>query len=299
MNDFKSAYQSAVQDSSVSGMEELHIDVSDCLDGVRHKRYIVRRARRTATAVFSFMCLIFIGGFGTVKAAEYIQNVIKVSEWGFESGDTVTMASADEVRSRAYLLGEEVCPMPVLEGRAKDEAAAEPAAEKATEADALEYTGAAESSEVLKTEETEEIPVYNYNSFEEFEKNETILFPQPSISIGTNITATDITVCGDWAMVRYDVDDKVLWLERTNYADTDGHTSSKVFPGGVENERAYTTTQGHTYTLVDSVKVGKDEPLQIHAAATVGSYEVFIDFLGFEEEEAERIMDSIDLSLYE
>lgn len=299
MNDFKSAYQSAVQDSSVSGMEERHIDVSDCLDGVRHKRYIVRRARRTATAVFSFMCLIFIGGFGTVKAAEYIQNVIKVNEWGFESGDTVTMASADEVKSRAYLLGEEVCPMPALEGRAKDEAAAEPAAEKATEADALEYTGAAESSEVLKTEETEEIPVYNYNSFEEFEKNETILFPQPSISIGTNITATDITVCGDWAMVRYDVDGKVLWLERTNYADTDGHTSSKVFPGGVENERAYTTTQGHTYTLVDSVKAGKDEPLQIHAAATVGSYEVFIDFLGFEEEEAERIMDSIDLSLYE
>lgn len=354
MNDFKSAYQAAIQDISVSGMKDLHIDVSDCMDRVRHQRYIVRRARRATAAAFSVMCVIFICGFGTVKAAEYIQNVIRVSAWGFESGDAATMASAD----RAYLLGEEVGPVSAAKetpaAPASKEAAA-PASESAAgeagtsaagdatagaSAAAVNESGlavAAESTEgimadealgtassvsrelkemavagaeprdaegtgadaAFETTEIEDIPVYTYNSFEEFEKNETILFPQPSISIGTNITSTDITVCGDWAMVRYDVDGKVLWLERTDYADTDGHTSSKVFPGGVENERTYTTPQGYTYTLVDSVKESRGEELQIHAAATVGSYEVFIDFMGFGEKEAEKIMDSIDLSLYE
>ena len=100
-------------------------------------------------------------------------------------------------------------------------------------------------------------------------------------------------------MVRYDLDGKVLWMERTDYADTQGHASSKVFPGGVCNERSYTTSQGYTYTLVDSVKGEGEEELQIHAAITVGSYEAFIDFLGYTETDAKRIMDSIDLSEYE
>ena len=100
-------------------------------------------------------------------------------------------------------------------------------------------------------------------------------------------------------MVRYDVGDKVLWIERTDYADTQGHAAAKVFPRGVCNERSYTTPAGYTYTLIDSVKEQKDEPLQIHAAITVGSYEAFIDFMGYTEEEAKKIMDSIDLSVYE
>ena len=42
-----------------------------------------------------------------------------------------------------------------------------------------------------------------------------------------------------------------------------------------------------------------EETLRIHGAATAGTYEIFIDFSGYTEEEARQVMDSIDLSLYE
>ena len=37
---------------------------------------------------------------GTVKAADYIENVIKVNQWGFESADAVTMARNDGLNSQ-------------------------------------------------------------------------------------------------------------------------------------------------------------------------------------------------------
>lgn len=56
--------------------------------------------------------------------------------------------------------------------------------------------------------------------------------------------------------------------------------------------------QGYTYTLVDSVKE-EGEQLQIHGAVTVGSYEAYIDFMGYTEEEAVQVIESINLSEYE
>jgi len=145
-------------------------------------------------------------------------------------------------------------------------------------------------------EEMEGMQVSNYSSLVEFEENEDIIFPQPLISVGAE--SVSFTVCGGWAMARYDTGGKVVWVERTDYAGTSGHASSKVFPEGVCNERQYTTKQGYTYTLVDSVKE-EGEQLQIHGAVTVGSYEAYIDFMGYTEEEAVQVIESINLSEYE
>lgn len=374
MNDFKSEYQSAVQDMDMLGMKEVHIDALSVMDESRHRKRVMKRMQRVTMTTFSTVCIIFLCGFGTVKAAEYIGNVIKVSEWGFESGDAATMARNEAGGGRSYIIEDEVCQTPkdtaAPSGSAQPALTAEiskarmvetsPAAEgedasklNSGEVEASGSNGArlqagdpdmgqsaaadssqkkqngeaetsgqgaadislasekqesgdsrAESGAIAETalaleDVIEQVPVKNYSSWEELEENEDILFPQPSISIGNQITSVDITVCGDWAMVRYDVDGKVLWVERTDYADTQGHASSKVFPGGVCNERSYTTSQGYTYTLIDSVKGAEDDMLQIHAAVTVGSYEAFIDFMGYTEEDAEKIMESIDLSVYE
>lgn len=335
MNDFKSEYQSAVQDLNMLGMKEIHIDAFSVLDEGRHRRHVVKRVQRVTAMTFSAMCVIFLCGFGTVKAAEYIGNVIKVSEWGFESGDSVTMARNEAGNSQPYVLEDELGPvsaggweaMPetaesavitvedtevqdsggesfageaadmqtVPEESRKMRSVEEPAALKKEAAQGLQ----SETADTVEDVFVEEIPVKNYSSWEECMENEDFIFPQPSISIGQDVEATDIMVCGDWAMVRYDVDGKVLWLERSDYTDTQGHASSKVFPGGICNERSYTTPQGYTYTLIDSVKESEDELLQIHAAVTVGYYEAFIDFMGYTEEEAREIIDSIDLSVYE
>lgn len=330
MNDFKNAYQSAVQDMNVFGMKEIHIDASACMDDKRHKRRVARHVQKVTVTAFSAMCMVFICGFVTVKATEYIGNVIRVNEWGFESGDAVTMARNEAENGQVYVIGDEVKPGPAKKESVsgKEKAAEEEiVTEEAMSMDAevtdgiLQASAAAETedldestvpmpaqeeelqkkqagTELMEQAEVEEIPVKDYSSWEEFEEEEDIIFPQPAIDIEADIESTNITVCGDWAMVRYDMDDKILWIERTDYSDTQGHAASKVFPGGVCNERTYTTSSGYTYTLVDSVK-GNDEQQQIHAAITVGSYEAFIDFLGYTEEEAEKILDSIDLSLYE
>lgn len=288
MNDFRNCYQSAVKDMGILGMKDFHMDASQCMDKGRHNRRMIRRMRRSAATVFSAACVVFLCGFGTVKAAEYFENVIKVKEWGFESADAATMARNEAEDPWAYIVSEEVGSS-VQGGGSKGTADGRKSEAVPEEEEAVQ--------DLTEEIEVEEMPVKNYSSFEEFRENEDIIFPQPSISTGVEEVCA--TVCGDWAMIRYDMDEKVIWVERTDYADTQGHASSKVFPGGVCNERQYTTAQGYTYTLVDSVKEGEDDQLQIHGAVSVGTYEAYIDFMGYTEEEAKQIIESIDLSLYE
>lgn len=299
MNDFKNAYRSAIQ-----GIEEFHIDVSVCMDERRHKQRVVKHARRTVTTAFSAMCVIFVCGFGSVKGAEYFQNVIRVNERGFESGDSITMARNEVNRNSSYILEEQINTEEKEESESSSLLAAEESRADKEAATASMKTNdeqelAADSGAAVENMKQKQPAVYNYSSWEEFEQNEDIIFPQPSISMGKNIKSTEVTVCGNWAEVRYEVDDKVFLMERADYTDTEGHEASKVFPGGVSNERTYTTPEKYTYMLVDSATEADSDKLQIHAAVTVGSYEVFIDFLGFTEKEAKEIMNSIDLSLYE
>ncbi len=289
MNDFKNVYESAMQE-----VREFHIDISDCMDERKHKRRVRRRVQRLITTAFSAMCVIFICGFGTVKAAEYIQNEIRVKDWGFESADAITMARND-AENQTFVIDEEI---------EEVEEEIEETLQESFDEEARALTSTGEVAKVMmdegvKEESMTEIPTKNYESLEEFKESEDIIFAYPSISIGDHIENTDIIVCGDWAMIYYEVDGKGLWLERTDYANTQGHASSKAFPSGVCNERTYTTPQGYTYTLIDSIRDSEEEQLQIHAAVTVGSYEAFIDFLGFTEKQAWNIMDNIDLSVYE
>ena len=321
MNDFKECYQSAVND--ILGEKEFHIDASRCMDERRHQRFVARRMKKMAASAFSAVCVIFLCGFGTVKAAEYIENVIKVNQWGFESADAVTMAKNESADAQAHIISEEIGANPEMADAGTEMAAARGIEEaNSPEEDRLEspsrtdeetamamagvgtLDGLEEEKRTSQKEmeeelDIEDIPVKNYTSLKEFEENEDIIFPQPSIIMGQDAETVDITICGDWAMVRYDMEGKVVWVERTDYAQTQGHASSKVFPGGVCNERTYTTAQGYTYTLVDSVRENDTEVLQIHGAVTVGTYEAYIDFMGYTEEEAKQIIESINLREHE
>ncbi|MGN0330173.1 MAG: hypothetical protein ACI4D5_02920 [Kineothrix sp.] len=263
MNDFRGCYRSAVQDMDRVGMKEIHIDARGCMDRRRHRRRVAKRLQRAAVTVSSVIGILFVCGYGTVKAGTYIGNAIKVREWGFASGDLASM--------------EENAPEQMTE-----------------ESGTAELKVCPPMEEAFRIEE--EAPVKHYSSIEEFENSEDILFPQPSMEMEGTV---EIAVCGEWAMIRYDMGSRTLWLERTNYAHTRGHAAAKVFPEGVCNERTYTNAQGYTYTLVDSVRAEGEETLRIHGAATAGTYEIFIDFSGYTEEEARQVMDSIDLSLYE
>ena len=384
MNDFESCYRSAVQD--IVDKKEIHIDAQSCMDRKRHKRRVARQLGRSVYAILSAASLLLVCGLGTVKAATYLRNIIRVKEWGFMSGDAATVAdqenqvwvikeeleavsekkekteeiernheksiSAEVVSGCSTKSPAETAPHTETAHTVSDEKFS-PDAEATTEAtesvnnrivsESTEETGinpqtTAETTETSVHEEEktdfllaegipvtqdtpvaqesgkqeeelsflttseakemmeEEILTKTYYSIQEFQENEKIVFPQPSLPIPGTV---EIVVCDTWAMSRYDTEGRILWLERTDYADTQGHSASKVFPEGVHNERTYTNTGGYTYTLVDSVQTDQQEPLRIHGAIAVGTYEVFIDFYGYTEEEAKQIIDSIDLSLYE
>lgn len=128
MNDFKKAYQSAVQDMDVLGMKEIHIDAVSCMDEKRHKRCRMKQVQRATATAFSAMCIICVCSLGTVKAAGYLGNVIKVSEWGFRSGDAATMARNDGEISHTYILEEEVAETEEVTAEAGEDLPAEAAA---------------------------------------------------------------------------------------------------------------------------------------------------------------------------
>lgn len=142
-----------------------------------------------------------------------------------------------------------------------------------------------------------EVPFREYGTMEEFRSKESVILPMPAV-LGDSITGISIRVSDSWALVSCQLDSKSFWMERTDYSKTEGHASSKVFPGGVTNERTY-QSGSYQYTLVDSVKQTEEEPLQIHAAISVGSYEVYLDFSGFTEKEAKAVIDSLDIKQYE
>lgn len=398
MKDFKDAYQAAVQDMDMPGMSRVHIDVSQCMDEKRHRKRMVKQMRRTMTTTFSVACVVFVCGFGTVKATEYIGNVIRVTPFGFRSADAITMVHNEAGDEQIYIatdlaeqaMVEEAVKETVTETVKESEMMTEQkepgsiASEADTKADkdntviivptenqtsgkeetvtlpeaeittvqpqemtdeetpqemTSESVMVASGNREIETEEnalaiselgtlqeqelgkstlnpatgvtktvqmealgevsTETVPVKTYTSWEEFYKNETLLFPQPSVKLGEMQESVEISVCDNWVMACYQVDGKVFVIERTDYTNTQGHTAAKVFPGGVCNERTYTTTTGYSCTLIDSVNSGKDESLQIHGAVTVGNYEAYLDFTGYTEEEAEKIIDSIEWSVYE
>lgn len=300
MNDFKEAYQSAMRE-----VGEFHADAADCMDPGKHRKRMYRRFGRAAATGFSIMCVVFVCGLGTVRAAVYMKNVIRVRPYGFEGTDAAGANGAwvldEQVETASLYPGDGGGEIPAEEPKAgaqmADEAEkSEIPVEKAATA-SMQAIG--EATEDVTAVETEFIPVIYYESFEEFEKSEDILFPQPSEGIGGNADSILISVCAEWANVRYDMGGRTFWLERNDYTGTSGHRSSKVFPEGICNERIHTTEQGYSWTLVDSVKSREDEPEKLHAAATAGNYEIYADFEGYTEGEAEKILDSIDLSLYE
>ena len=123
---------------------------------------------RSAATAFSAACVIFLCGFGTVKAAEYLENVIKVQEWGFESADAATMARNETEYPRTYIVSEEVG-LSMEDNDVKEVVGGE-------EGPVLFEAGEEDMTEEV---EVEEMPVKNYSSLEEFRRNEDIIFPQP------------------------------------------------------------------------------------------------------------------------
>lgn len=275
MNDFKTTYRDAM-----SGVETVHIDIASVLDEGRRKRLRAHRNRQKFITVAAVGLVFGLCTLGSVQAADYIKTVIKVNEYGFQSADMVTMARAEGK--------EEAAEDTVVSGGISKEEEEELAELEEMEPDELVI-------------EAMEDTLKEYASVEEFREKECAVMVLPDMEkLGYQVDSEKIWVSGTFISVLFSCGDRQIFFDRMDYSNAKrGHASSTVYTGGVYGERSFTTKQGYEYILVDSVKEEKDEASEIHAAISVGYYELYADFTGYEESEVMQILESMDLSAYE
>lgn len=264
MADFGKAYKDAAAE-----IGRPSIDAQSVMDEARRRRVKRRMIGQKGATLASLIFIICAGGFTSVKAAGYLGSVIRVSERGFVTGDLHTMTND------------------IGAGTSGEVAEAMPALARESE----------QTEDIISEEpEYEEIEEFEFDSVETFRQAyPDVILALPEISAENE----SVYVCGDGIYVRYQVlEEQFVDIQRFDYHGSSGHSSSVSFGEEICNERTFTTKQGFTYTLIDGVKESESDPLRIHGAISVEYYEIFINFYGYEEKEAEQILESIDLSLY-
>ena len=272
MNDFKTTYRDAM-----SGVEAVHIDIASVLDEGRRKCLRAHRNRQKFMTAAVVGLIFGLCTLGSVQAADYIKTVIKVNEYGFQSADMMTMARTEKEAAEAAGEGA------AMFGGMPEEAFAE-----------MEQM---EPDELVI--ESVEDTTKEYASVEEFREKESAVMVLPDMEgLGYQVDSEKIWVSGTFISVLLSCGDRYIFFDRMDYSNAkEGHASSTTYTGGVRDERIFTTKQGYEYILVDSVK--EEEMPEIHAAISVGYYELYADFTGYEESEVMQILESMDLSVYE
>lgn len=266
MNNFKKEYQEVVNTIRVPD-----ITADTVLNDVRHQKSQKRSLGRQIMAVATAACMLVVLGTGTVTAVNYTRSIITVNDFGFDTADEKTaLLNSGEDSGVIY---------------EETELTLKQIAEMENMVD-----GVIECDDRKK----------EYSSLEEFrvaEPNLKAALPSYNL-LGKNIAEQYYSlISDDWLMVRVCADDKLFMIDQRDYKGTDGHVSSTVYSSGVCNKRNYTTTQGFTYQVVDSVRE-EGEPLRIHAAISVNEIELIVDFDNYTEKEAYQILDDMDLSVY-
>lgn len=271
MNSFKQSYKDAMEKIETPG-----ITAETVLNEARHRKSTARRRRRQFMTAAAAACMFLLCGAGTVTAVNYINSIITVTEFGFQTTDEETKR-----------MNEELAMAGGADGGSGIEAIGE-------EADVM-LIGSEEEGE-----EVEEFPQEQYGSLEEFRQaRPDMKLAMPKLKLlGDEIKSQQYIVLGEnWVMVRIAAEGKYFMIDQADYNGTQGHASSTVYSSGVCNKREYTTEQKFTWQVVDSVRE-EGEPLRIHAAAAVAGYELIVDFDGYTEQEAMYILENMDLNIY-
>lgn len=278
MNDFEKVYKDMVEQ-----IPSLKIDAASVLSEARHRK-MVAAGRRRAAMLAVFFCLLTMGA-GTATAVNYKQSVIRVSEYGFTSADAKTMAESAGMNSKT------------------DPFAAEPfmteSAEGAEEA-MLRIPAPEDYAEIEKLDsaEVEEIPQYEYDSVEVFQKESDVVAAFPNFALfRAEVEEQYIVVNGDFLLAMFGAGEKRMTMSQMDFRNCEGFASSTQYSEKVYNERTLTTKMGFQYTLVDSKNL-QDNTVSIHAAISVGGRELILDFDGFNEGEVAEILEALDLTVY-
>ena len=86
-------------------------------------------------------------------------------------------------------------------------------------------------------------------------------------------------------------------LLQLDYRDAESYSSSISYMGQSDNERKIMNSQGLNYVVFDTLnESGHTET--VHAVISLNGRDLAFTFRGFEEREIERILESLDLTVY-
>lgn len=290
MNNFQDMYR-----QSVDRLPGLSIDAAAVLDEVKHRKRVAKRRRQMLSSAAVTCSLLFLCGVGSVTAANYFHNIIRVTDSGFASGDADTMEMA---ASDADTMSEAVRSMDAGPVNAEQDAAATGGMQEETMPQAA-YAEMLPAQEDVAADKQVDSGFCEYSSIEDFRANETAALALPAIPSG-DIESVNINVSmymEDIFFLQRMKDGKMIQIRSTYYEDSSRHSSTTVYGDEVTNKREYTTDAGFTYTVIDTMGE-TDEQSGVHAAIAIGNYEVFADFWGYTQQQAFDMLESMDLSVY-
>ena len=279
------------------------------------KRYKKAVIRQWVTVAASAAVLLVLCSAGSQAAKNYSKSFIFADENGFRTADEQTAldrsASSDDEEAMVETMPEEAEDMPMLtalegdEGAGYDGEANEQAKQAAGSGsgdfyeeyrqEAAEYDG--DDPEITDGEGME-ITTVQYNSRNDLLAS-GITCSLPDRYLFGEITRERYYVVGDeYLMVDIESGDKTFYMDQSYFGNSSGHATSTVYGEKLTNKRNYVTKDGYLYVVADTPGE-EDSPNGIHAAISVGDYELIVDFYGYSEKEAFEVLDHLDLSVYQ
>lgn len=279
------------------------------------KRYKKAVIRQWITVAASAAVLFVLCSAGSQAAKNYSKSFIFADENGFRTADEQTaldqVASSYDEDAMMETMSEDVEDMPMLTALEGDEGAvydegADAQAKQADESDsgnfyeecqqeAAEYDG--DDPEITDGEGME-ISTVQYNSRQDLLAS-GITCSLPDRYLFEEITRERYYVVGDdYLMVDIESGDKTFYMDQSYFGNSSGHATSTVYGEKLTNKRNYVTKDGYLYVVADTPGE-EDSPNGIHAAISVGDYELIVDFYGYSEKEAFEVLDHLDLSVYQ
>lgn len=304
MKKFKEVYKEAVDRIPVPGFRTEEISE----ENQRKRSLPYRRKRHMAAAAFAGGIFV-IYTLGGVAVAGYVRSLVRVDESGFQTMDMNTAlltAGTEEVQEDAEEADSEeggIVTLAETEGTSVETADSGMIGRMADASDSAGDSDAAvlEDAEIAMGQENSQSQLMSecrkeqkYASYETFTEEHAVPLALPGESLPGELKQEEYILVGENSLlVRLETEESVLLLHQFCYGNASESLSKEDSPGGVCNERTYTTLQGFAYKLVDS-----SEGEETHAAIAVGDYELILDFYGYTEKEIHEVLEDMDLSVY-
>ncbi len=269
MDKFQDAYREAIKE-----LPEFQMNADCVQDELHHARMRRQRRKYLAARGCAAAALFLLCGVGTVAAKNYRDSIVRVSDNGF----VITSAGEDQ------------------EGLPDDVDLPDPAS-ILNLGGAFSIEEGIPEGELLEAYEPE---IEEYNSIEEFLAGSDVTAAIPDRAmfgeIFTNESVDVIDEGRELHVYLYNEEASFFMMQSDN-RDCESYSSATSYMGQSSNERGFTNSQGLQYVMFDTVNE-KREIESVHAVISVNGRDLAFTFQGFEEDTIEKLLYTLDLSVY-